>query len=222
MSQIKIKANNVKQYEKKPRLRRGTKLQIESPIPKRRKDENVFVNESFIVPIVRKKSDGYKPYDENGTIVYKRFGYNEEYTPFTKLFLKSAAKNKIKTLSLRAKEMFLHISYNLPVAQNKIELNKEKYCKIYDIKATTFSNTRMELMEAHIILDVKKEKDMYWINPYYIYNGSRLNAFQPFLKLEYNYTGDNYEEILENIKKEYWEQEENIEDDPDSLIETEK
>ena len=193
-------------YEKKPRLRRGTKLRIEAPLAKRRKDtDNVFINESFQVPIVRNKSEGLKPIinDKTGILEYRQFGYNDEYTPFTKVFLSPAAKEKVLKLGLRANQMYTYIMHNLKSGQQKIKLDKKKYCDFYDMKATTFSNTRMELMEANIIMDVKRDedKDMYWINPFYLYNGSRIKEFEPFFKIEYSYIHDDYAKELEEIKK---------------------
>ena len=200
-------ADYAEEKVKKPRLKRGTRVKLYPPQADDNLRGNVFVNESFVIRIVRKLSQTFtRKTIIGGEPEYRKLGYSEESTNFNKLYITQSIKDNIDSLSLRAKEMYLHILYNITPGQTKIQINKDKYNATYGIKGTTFSNTKMELMQRHIILDVKKEKDVYWTNPFYFYNGNRLRTFEPHIEITHNYAPyDGYAESLEELKKEHWE-----------------
>lgn len=74
-------------------------------------------------------------------------------------------------------KLFMYIVLKIPKNADTIELNHQKVGKALKLRSTkTFYNAVSNLEEYDIIK--KKEMGVYWVNPHYIFNGSRIQYYR--------------------------------------------
>jgi len=80
-----------------------------------------------------------------------------------------------KTMSSCARDLLLYIIYNLPKDQDFINLKTEKVLSILNISKPTLIKAKNQLEESAIICS--KSQSEYWINPFYLFNGNRIDYY---------------------------------------------
>jgi hypothetical protein len=93
-----------------------------------------------------------------------------------------------------AKDMVLWIAAHLPFEQTYLEMEMEKYCKEMEIAQSTFYACRVAILN-HLIIPRTSRKNTYWVNPEYLYKGSRIKNFGAQIKFQ-------NEDPLEKLKAE--------------------
>lgn len=78
-------------------------------------------------------------------------------------------------LKSSGRDMLLYIIYNLKKDTDTIDLPIEKVCKKISISRGTYYNGVTQLIDVGIIC--KKQTTTYWINPFYIFKGNRINYY---------------------------------------------
>lgn len=76
------------------------------------------------------------------------------------------------------RDLYNYIILKLKENQDWIELNYKKVTKETSMSIKSFYSATKQLAEFSVI--TKKQKDQYWINPYYMFRGNRLNFFKEF------------------------------------------
>jgi hypothetical protein len=96
----------------------------------------------------------------------------------TKVFDQVGAKALVSSLSVRAKELYLHIMYSLDSGEDIIWIHRDRYMEMYGIKSiNTYKDAVRDLSEKLLIYPHASLKDVYWINPHYFFKGSRQTKY---------------------------------------------
>ena len=102
--------------------------------------------------------------------------------PKTSIYRISAFEKSLYTLSPTANKIYHYITIHLGKDRDLISLPQDKVCLITDIKSRrTFYNGIKELIKINLIAKFHGRANMYWINPHYMFNGSRMD----FIKTKY-------------------------------------
>jgi len=108
--------------------------------------------------------------------------YELEATAYTKVFEVESARVQVSELPLRCKEMYLYLIHAVKSAQDYVWIERAAYMDLMGIKSVnTFKSTVAELSKSAYICPHVTIKDVYWINPYYFFKGSRLNKYKDHL-----------------------------------------
>lgn len=129
---------------------------------------NKFVND-LLIPVRKKRKKDAELMDDK----YEVF----EATRYVKLYELAGMKKKLEELSVRGKEMYLHILYYLPYGKDWMTIDRKAYMEKYKIKSNhTFIDAIKELHEEIINIHPFL-KDTFHINPAVFFNGSRTNKY---------------------------------------------
>jgi len=82
-----------------------------------------------------------------------------------------------------AKDMIMYIAAYVQYDCDYIELNEEKYCTLMNVSRSTFYAAKKDLTNR-IIVPRMKRKNTYWINPQYLYRGSRMDKYPNSVVME--------------------------------------
>jgi hypothetical protein len=138
---------------------------------------NVGVNpfvEPLRISVTKKRKDITNKYG-NADFIESQF----ESVRYTKVFDQTGVKDLLSKLTIRAKELYLHIMYSLEPAEDIIWIHRERYMGKYGISsANTYKDAVKNLAENGFIYPVVGVKDVYWINPHYFFKGDRANKYK--------------------------------------------
>jgi hypothetical protein len=96
----------------------------------------------------------------------------------TKVFDQVGAKALVCSLSIRAKELYLHVMYSLVSGQDIIWIHRDRYMELYGIKSVnTYKDAVRDLSDKLLIYPHASLKDVYWINPHYFFKGNRQSKY---------------------------------------------
>ncbi len=120
--------------------------------------------------------------DEEGI---KDYEYAErEYDPHTKIYTTSIDREIINKLSPKAKDLYLFLIYSLNTGKDYFWFNRQRYMEELQIKSnTTVCNALNELSRYCIIYNVISVKDVYWINPAFLFAGNRIKKYKNNVKV---------------------------------------
>jgi hypothetical protein len=103
----------------------------------------------------------------------------------TKMFDQVGAKALVSSLSVRAKELYLHIMYSLISGQDILWIHRDRYMEMYGIKSVnTYKDAVGDLSDKLFVYPHASLKDTYWINPHYFFKGSRQSKYPNNLVIE--------------------------------------
>lgn len=131
---------------------------------------------------VRKDEDNIVTYGD--TINYETI-YTIEAENFTKVFTKAAYRLHIMNLSSRARDLYLWLIYELDPGKDYLWLNEERIRTELNVSYNTLKGALQDLIKEIIIVE-SAIKGVYWINPLFFFNGSRLDKYQDKLKDKYS------------------------------------
>lgn len=159
------------------------------------------MNKGFKNPIKDVLEVGVSPF-ESGLVIPINKSYSEvrnkfgdvdvkesdmEATKFTKVYDVSSNRDKIVGLPIRCKELWLYIIHSLEIGQDYIWIDRRAYMDNMGIKSiNTFKlaiNKMCESVNGQYLQKHSTIKDVYWINPVYIFKGSRINKYPNRLKI---------------------------------------
>lgn len=111
---------------------------------------------------------------------YCNFLFND--SNYTKIYTCSKNRKHIMKLSTRAKELYLWLIYELEKNEDYVWINVDRYMEECDISSTTtYQNTIKDLQKFGVICPTVV-KDVYWINPLFFFNGSRIEKYPTKVK----------------------------------------
>ena len=119
--------------------------------------------------------------------LYGKKEWEKETAEYARLYRHQS--NVVLKLSPGACQLFLYISYNIYEDYDYIDLSVDTYLKNNEqIKsAKTVYSYLNELIDSNIIR--RRSNGSYWVNPYYLFKGDRLNYFKT-----------NYPEVINYIE----------------------
>lgn len=130
---------------------------------------------SLIIPIKLLKLKSIYERASEDVIIEKEA--NLEAIPFIKLFQTSERRIIINNFSDRSQRLFIWLMFETTTGKDYVIINKERYMKENCVKAVnTISNAIKELLRYGIIANTYI-KDVYWINPDFFFNGSRIKKY---------------------------------------------
>lgn len=134
--------------------------------------DNPFVNglEIYTNKKFKKVTNKYDERDE------QEFEY--EATPYTKVFDVPNDKKNIIDLPIRCKELYLYLIHSLTAAEDYLWIDKKVYMAHMGIKSlNTYKDAVNGLCESSYIAKHTRLANVFWINPYYFFKGSRINKY---------------------------------------------
>lgn len=81
-----------------------------------------------------------------------------------------------KELPSNAKDMFMWIAAHLHWETDVIQITEDTYCEEMKVSRATFFAAKSALVNR-LIIPRASRKNTYWVNPTYLYKGSRLKQF---------------------------------------------
>lgn len=146
-------------------------------LKERLRGKNIFVygNDSFKVRV--KEVIANDVLLDSGA---KKTGKNYfiEESDYVKLFPTEGWIDNLYKLSSASKEMLLYIMTHIDKACDFIEIDVKFYMGKHKISSiNTYKKGVEGLVDAQYIYPVFGEKNVFWVNPRYIYRGSRINMY---------------------------------------------
>lgn len=135
---------------------------------------NPFVN-SLSIKVVRKYASNEYNKDEEGLITNKEFKL--ETKEYTKLFVGSEERKIISNLNDNAKALLLWIMYELETGKDYLWINRLRYMEENNIKSPNTFNTPLRELVRYGFITQTIIKDVYWINPEFMFNGNRIKKY---------------------------------------------
>ncbi len=96
------------------------------------------------------------------------------------------------TLTQKGRDIYLYIIHHLPDNQDYINLKIEHVRSKTSISRGAIITALQSLKKAGII--TPKEQSIYWVNPFSIFSGNRINYFKSL--------GESYLKVVSVVKKE--------------------
>lgn len=96
----------------------------------------------------------------------------EKMSVFEIPFIENVLFKEIKS---NGRDLLLFIMYNLQKETDYISLKPDRTCNQMDIVKATYYSAIRQLMDIAVIC--KKSGTDYWVNPRYLYKGSRLDYY---------------------------------------------
>lgn len=108
-----------------------------------------------------------------------------EKTKPLSLWIDDALLQATKNMSTSAKDMVFYILRYLGENRETIEITFENYCaRMGEMSLRTFQRAIFELDDV-LIAKKKTRKNVYYINPYYFFKGSRVKAYPDYINIGY-------------------------------------
>jgi len=135
---------------------------------------NPFVNDLEILVREIEFKNQYKKSDD----ILLPVTQDIEYTEYTKLYSSSERRQITNNLTLRAKEMFLWLMYELEAGKDYIWINKVRYMNELQIKSVNTFKEAIENLTRYGYITPTIIKDVYWINPDLFFRGDRVKKYK--------------------------------------------
>jgi len=104
--------------------------------------------------------------------------YRVEYQPKINLFVSKENSKNIFQLNHSAIQLFLFIAFNLKSGQDVIAINRKRFIKETNTSKSSYLRAIKELTKNQIIQpDQTYIQDTFYINPAFLFNGSRLKKY---------------------------------------------
>lgn len=136
---------------------------------------NPLLGLDFKVRVTKWYSSGEFKLDEHGKkkLVEKQY----ESDKSCKLYVTAEHRKKVLELSNRAKSLFLFISYELESGKDYIWIPRKRCMRECNMTSVnTFKDALVDLIDGNFII-ASSVRDVYWINPRLLFNGSRINKY---------------------------------------------
>lgn len=135
--------------------------------------EQITYESSFTETYIPTEGVLYSKYESTTKNIKEQ---QERISVYVDDLLKSKLFTKFNVIS---RSLILYIIYNLKHKKDYIKLSPRQIQKIMSISSDLYNKAIQELIKEKVIypksITVKAEE--YWINPHYMYNGSRLIYF---------------------------------------------
>lgn len=113
----------------------------------------------------------------DGEGVYLPVEAEMETEAICKLYIRPELRKEVNKLSSRAIDLLFWICYSTDAGADWIWINHKRYMKERNVKAyNTYKDAVRELV-ANSILQMTIYQGVYWINPVFFFNGSRINKY---------------------------------------------
>lgn len=105
-----------------------------------------------------------------------------EVDPVCKLYINPEHRKVVNKLSPRAIDLLVWICYSTEAGVDWLWINRKRYMAEREVKAyNTYKDAVRELVK-NAFLQPTIYQGVYWINPLYFFNGSRINKYPKNVK----------------------------------------
>lgn len=142
-------------------------------------DESKLGNNLFLInlkiPVNKVVLSGqYKP-DKDGDLLPVEVELEKD--AICKVYVDANRRKMMVLLSARAKDLLLWLIYEVESGKDWLWINKDRYMAESNVKAyNTYKDARNELIN-NSFLQSTTIQNVYFINPHFFFNGSRVNNF---------------------------------------------
>lgn len=113
--------------------------------------------------------------DDEG--VYLPVEAEMEVDPICKLYVTTALRREVNNLSPRAIDLLVWVCYSMEAGADWLRLNHKRYMVERRVKSyNTYKDAVRELV-GNNFLQPTIYQGVYWINPIFFFNGSRINKY---------------------------------------------
>ena len=95
----------------------------------------------------------------------------------TKLYSSPENRVIVNNLSDKAKSLFLWVAFELEVGKDFVWINRTRYMSELNISSTTTISNAINELVRYGFLSHSSVKGVYWINPGFLFNGSRIKKY---------------------------------------------
>lgn len=130
---------------------------------------------SLQIKVVKRNFEKQYYRDEEGNLLPVQ--QEVEYTPFVKLYSTAEHRKLANNLSLRAKELLLWLMYEIPVGEDYIWINKERYMEENQVSSINTYKEAIKELVRYCFLSISVIPDVFWINPEFFFKGDRVKKY---------------------------------------------
>lgn len=105
-----------------------------------------------------------------------------EQEQYTKVFTRSGYRLHIMSLSSRAKDLYLWITYEVERDQDWMWINSDRYMKETGVSVNTYKGAIEDLTSGGVITPTLYNST-YWINPLFFFSGNRIKKYSDKLTI---------------------------------------
>ncbi|MCC4211332.1 hypothetical protein [Leeuwenhoekiella parthenopeia] len=95
-----------------------------------------------------------------------------------KLYKTQSFEKVVYNLDEKALKLLMYICLHLGKDKEKIHLTRKKILPLIGMGESSYYAALKSLVQIGIVANAKGRANMYWVNPHYIFNGSRYSTFR--------------------------------------------
>ena len=143
---------------------------------------NPFVNKHFRIKVTEVTDTDKLRIEPKSGITLPEIKH-WEYLPNVKVFTQSKGyKDTIDRLEPCAKILYLYIQSRIQKSEDYIEINVPYYMKCNNVGSiNTYKKALLNLLDNNILSQMGKYKNVYWVNPSFMFAGNRVTKYPKHL-----------------------------------------
>lgn len=137
---------------------------------------NPFID-GLVIPVTLVNNSKSFTYGVNGAILKSSFKIEKQ--SFTKIYHIAGVKEITSKFSDKAHRLYTYIIHHLEAGNDYVILNAAHYMRTNNVKSLgTFYKALSELKKSNFVSKCDEIENAYWINPEYLFCGSRIAKFE--------------------------------------------
>ena len=152
-----------------------TKRSFRPEIDESKLGVNPFVAGEFDILVHNRLNNGAYRKDEEGLLV--NIEYSMERDSKVLFYTNVEYRDVIFGLDNSAFRLFVLVGYKLEYSKDWVWVNVPHYMKIMGVSLNTFKKGMNDLVRYGMLYPMVGLKDCYWVNPRYMFNGSRVGKY---------------------------------------------
>ena len=140
---------------------------------------NPFNDAGFIIT-ANTAREGDKFVLEDGLLVPSY--YNMENEDIVKFYTSASNRKTITLLSGGALRLFMWIVYEIDYGKDLVWINRKRYMGESQITSVNTFKRSIEELERYCLIHSTKKEEVFWINPRYLFKGSRMKKYSNRVK----------------------------------------
>lgn len=142
---------------------------------------NPFLADGFKIDVISRLSGSYfKDVGDDGMPIFlpkMKYIESEEYVRFYKRY-----KKDLNALPLNSKGLLWWVLGETECGRDHVILNRKRCLKENRISLSTYWRCLRGLEKGRFIQNIEfGDEDVYWLNPKYFYNGSRVKKYKQYI-----------------------------------------
>ena len=140
---------------------------------------NPFNDAEFTIPTNTSREEGKFVSDE-GCLLPSY--YDMENEDLVKVYTSPDNRKVVALLSGNALRLFMWVFYEMDYGSDVVWINRNRYMKETAITSTNTYKKAVDELDRYGLLRYSDRPDVYWINPRYLFKGSRMKKYSNKIK----------------------------------------